>query len=127
MAVRLYPHNQSPELLERLAGVPTGTFQRLTAVQERHPQRNAPGPEGYAASEQYYAEISADPDINALDNQLVFGWDRLTLQAQELASSFGSPYVGSIHDPEPVRMLLEAQGVALKDVTIGELGGLCWG
>jgi hypothetical protein len=127
MAVRLYPHNQSPELLERLAGVPTGTFQRLTTVQERHPQRNAPGPEGYEAAEQYYAEISADPDINALDNQLVFGWGRLTSQAQELASSFGSPYVGSVHDPEPVRMLLEAQGVELQDVAVDELEGLCWG
>ena len=127
MAVRLYPHNQSPELLECLAGVPSGTFQRLTAIQERHPQRNAPGPEGYEAAEQYYAEISADPDINALDNQLVFGWGRLTPQAQELASIFGSPYVGSTHDPEQVRMLLDAQGVLLGDVAIEELDGVCWG
>ena len=127
MAVRLYPHNQSPELLERLAGVPSGTFQRLTAIQERHPQRNAPGLEGYEASEQYYAEVSADPDVNALDNQLVFGWGRLTSKAQELASSFDSPYVGNVQDPDQVRILLEAQGVELRDVTVDELEGLCWG
>jgi hypothetical protein len=127
MAVRLYPHNQSPELLERLAGVPSGTFQRLMTIRERYPHRNAPGLEGYEASGQYYAEIFADPDVNALDNQLVFGWGRLTPKAQQLANHIGSSNFGSIHDPEQVRLLLEAQGVQLRDVDISELGGLCWG
>ena len=127
MAVRLYPHNQSPELLERLANVPPGTFQRLMDIRERYPQRNAPGLEGYEAAGQYYAEIFADPQVNALDNQLVFGWGRLTPQAQRLASQLDSPDFGSIHDPKQVRVLLDAQGVELQDVAVAELGGLCWG
>lgn len=73
MAVRLYPYNQSPELLERLTQVPPGTYQRLMEIRECHPQRNDPGLEGYKAAEQYYAEIFADSQVNTLDNQLVFG------------------------------------------------------
>ncbi len=127
MAVRLYPHNQSPELLERLAKVPPGTYQRLMALRARHPQRNDPGREGYESAAQYYAEIFADPQINALDNQLVFGWGRLTPQAQRLVSQFNSPDFGSINDTGQVHLLLEAQGVALVNVDVSELGGLCWG
>ena len=127
MAVRLYPHNQSPDLLERLAGVPPGTYQRLISIREHYPQRNNPGLEGYEASSQYYAEIFADPDVNALDNQLVYGWGRLTPQAQQLAKRIDSACFGSIHDPKQVQFLLTAQGIDLQDVTIAELGGLCWG
>ena len=127
MAVRLYPHNQSPELLERLASVPPGTYHRLMDIRERHPQRNDPGLEGYEAAAQYYAVIFADSEVDALDNQLVFGWGRLTPQAQSLASQFNSPDFGSIHDPQQVRLLLETQGVELRDVAVPELGGLCWG
>ena len=127
MAVRLYPHNQSPELLEHLASVPPGTYQRLMNIRERHTLRNDPGLEGYEAAAQYYAEIFADPQVNALDNQLVFGWGRLTPQAQRLAGQLDSPFFGSIHDPGQVRLLLEAQGVELRDIAVPELGGLCWG
>ncbi|MBN1666413.1 MAG: hypothetical protein JW862_04975 [Anaerolineales bacterium] len=127
MAVRLYPHNQSLELLERLANVPPGTYQRLMAVRQRYSQRNDPGLEGYEDSRQYYAEIFADPDINTLDSQLVFGWGRLTPKAEQLAGQFTSPDFGSIHDPQQVRLLLKAQGVELRDVAVTELGGLCWG
>ena len=127
MAVRLYPHNQSPELLERLASVPPGTYQRLMEIRERHPQHNAPGLEGYEAAAQYYAEIFADPQVNALDNQLVFGWGHLTPQAQRLAGQLDSPYFGSIHDPQQVRLLLKAQGIELQDIAVPEPGGLCWG
>ena len=127
MAVRLYPHNQSPELLERLANVSPGTYQRLMDIRDRYPQRNDPGLEGYEAAEQYYAEIFADPQVNALDNQLVFGWGRLTPQAQHLAGQLNSPYFGSIHDPQQVCLLLEAQRVELQGVAVAELGGLCWG
>ena len=103
------------------------TYQRLISIREAHPQRNAPGLEGYEAAAQYYAEIFADPDVNALDNQLVFGWGRLTPQAQQLAKRISSACFGSIHDPNQVQLLLTAQGIDLKDVTIAELGGLCWG
>ena len=127
MAVRLYPHNQSPALLERLANVPPGTYQRMMDIRERYYQRNAPGLEGYEAAGQYYAEIFADPQVNALDNQLVFGWGRLTLQAQRLASQLNSLDFGSIHDPKQVRLLLEAQGIELRNVAVVELGGLSWG
>ena len=127
MAVRLYPHNQSPELLERLADVPPGTYQRLMSIREAHPQRNAPGLEGYETSSQYYAKIFADPDVNALDNQLVYGWGRLTPHALQVAKRIGSACFGSIRDPKHVQLLLTAQGVELQDVAIPELGGLCWG
>ena len=127
MAVRLYPHNQSPDLLERLSGVLAGTYQRLMPIRERYPHRNSPGLEGYEAAEQYYAEIFADPDVNALDNQLVYGWGHLTPEAQQLAKLIGSASFGSIHDPNQVLLLLTAQGVELQNVTIAELGGLSWG
>ena len=127
MATRLYPHNQSPDLLERLAGVPPGTYQRLMSIRERYGQRNTPGLEGYEAAEQYYAEVFADPDINALDSQLVFGWGRLTPQAEQLAKQIDSASFGSIRDPNQVQLLLTAQGIALHNVTIAELGGLSWG
>ena len=127
MAVRLYPHNQSPDLLERLAGVSPGTYQRLMAIREAYPQRNAPGLEGYEAAAQYYAKIFADADVNALDNQLVYGWGRLTPHALQVAKRIGSACFGSIHDPRQVQRLLLAQGVELQNVAISELGGLCWG
>ena len=71
MAVRLYPHNQSPDLLERLANVSPGTFQRLMDIRERYSQRNAPGLEGYEAAGQYYAEIFADPQVMSSMNEMM--------------------------------------------------------
>jgi len=125
MAVRLYPHNQSPEIStpkeQRLASVPPGT------IRERHPQRNDPGLEGYEAAKQYYAEIFADPDLDALENLLVYGWGRLTSLAQRRVNVLGCPNCGRLQEITKVQHLLALQTVDLHGVASHELDGVYWG
>ncbi len=112
MAVRLYPHNQSPEIPppkgQRLASVPPGTYQRLMDIRERHPQRN-------------------DPDLDALENLLVYGWGRLTPLAQRGVNVLGCPNCGRLQEITKVQHLLALQAVDLHDVAIHELDGVYWG
>jgi len=113
--------------MERLAGVPTGTFQRLQEIQAQYPQRDAPGLEGYEESDRYYAEIFTDPELDALDNRLVFGWGCLTSLAQQLAGRFGNPNFGSLREADEVCGFLDAQGVDLQGVDVAKLDGVYWG
>lgn len=109
---RLYPKDQSPETLERLAKVPPGTFKRLSFL------RDVLGP----YSDEYYGAVFNDPHLNALDNFVTRGWGALTQSASLLA---GSEYAGSATGEE-ANALLRAQGVLGVDAaSIG--GGVWWG
>jgi len=129
MATRLYPSNNAPALLEKLAGVPSGTFGRLQEIEGKHPKRNLPTPEGYEEADAFYKTVFASPDLNRLDNFMTFGWGRLTTEATRLIKRWGQIYYGGgVDDPAKVSELLQAQGVTLpSDVTVEQLGGVYWG
>ena len=41
MGTRLYPKTTNPEILERLAGVPAGTYKLYRAIKDEHAERKA--------------------------------------------------------------------------------------
>jgi len=77
-------------------------------IRERHPQRN-------------------DPDLDALENLLVYGWGRLTPLAQRGVNVLGCPNCGRLQEITKVQHLLALQAVDLHDVAIHELDGVYWG
>ncbi|MBI4672428.1 MAG: hypothetical protein HY741_12290, partial [Chloroflexi bacterium] len=88
MGTRLYPNTNDPRVLERLAGVPEGTHEKLAAIREkyaeltREAQANCTTAEEFARVEyelgsQEFDEISADPNTDVYDSLVTFGWGRI--------------------------------------------------
>lgn len=89
MATRLYPNTATPELLEVLAGVPQGTYERLIAVGDKYPLRTKVSAKGYEQGQAHYDEIYADVNLNALEDMRVFGWGRLAPSVEAIIQEIG--------------------------------------
>ena len=128
MATRLYPNNAIPELLERLAGVPQGTYERLVAVDDKYPLRHGMNTKGFAQRQAHYDEIYADVNLNALEDMRVFGWGRLAPSVSAIIQEIGDyEYGGGITDPVQTQRILAVQGVDLHGVSVEEIEGVRWG
>ena len=128
MGTRLYPNHVTPELLERLSGVPQGTYERLIAVDDKYPLRHAMNDQGFEQGQAHYDEIDANDALNALENMRVFGWGRLTPSVSVIIRDMGEyEYSGRVMALAQIQRILDAQGVNLHDVDINEIEGVRWG
>ncbi len=136
MGTRLYPNTNDPRVLERLAGVPKGTHEKLAAIREKYAelargaQANCTTAEEFARVEydldsKEFDEISADPNTDAYDSLVTFGWGRIP--NFRLIDRNYDLVVGSESQPDKVEAILKLQRVDLNDVTIAEIGGVHWG
>lgn len=87
--IRLYP-NVSHDDMERLAGVPAGTWDRL----------------------------QASGDIIKLHDFKTFGWGRMKEQAIEyIEENFNGVRVGSTDNPSHSQALIRAMGITAEGIT----------
>ena len=118
MATRIHPSfdpkdPQQVQALERLAGVPAGTYAHVRAYRA---EANRLGLEDPEAGYRHWASIQGTP-TGRLDGFLSFGWGRPTPRAERLLEALGhDPICGSIEDAPAAGDVLEAQGIARADV-----------
>lgn len=134
MGTRLYPMTENTEILERLAGVPVGTYELYKAIKDEHAERKAElERKWYAATTEdeklelhfqyedvaaeFYDRMQENPDVSALDQFIGSGWGKI---------QFPADCYGEVTDPITVRQLLCIQGADLNGVTIEELEGIYW-
>ena len=123
MATRLYPNHKTPELLERLAGVPQGTYERLAAVDDKYCAQVT----GDGGQRAHYLEVSLDSNLSALETLRTSGWGKLTPTALAVIQEIGTKHeYGKTTDPILVRRVLVAQNVDLRGVSVDEIKGVCW-
>lgn len=136
MGTQLYPNTHDPRVLERLAGVPEGTHKKLAAIREKYAelargaQANCTTVEEFAEVEyelgsQEFDEIGADPNTDAYDSVVTFGWGRIP--NLRLIDRDYDLVVGNETQPDKVEAILKLQRVDLRDVTLAEIGGVHWG
>jgi len=135
MGTRLYPNTQDPRVLERLAGVPAGTHEKLAAIREKYAElareakANCTTVEEFAEVEyeldsQEFDEISVDPNTDAYDSFVIFGWGRIP--NFRLIDRDYDLVVGNETQPDKVEAIFKLQRVDLKGVTLAEIGGVHW-
>lgn len=122
MTTYLFPIPAAPEtqnaMNEQLAGVPAGTWMRLSALRAQHPT-------GWESLE-YASAMMADAECANLDCFEVCGWGQPTREFLALVREFGlSPDCGQTTDSTQVRLLLGAQNL---DVSFVQplIVGLAW-
>jgi len=123
MGVRLYPNTRDRRKLERLAGVPHGTYDRLDAVETAQAAdkatRQAAGTwNDYDDGYRHWCQVNDDPDLNALAGLLLSGWGKFR-DPEGLAPDCA----GSIGDPTTAQRLLDTNGI-VADATLCE--GVHW-
>ncbi len=116
MATRLYPlfdpqdHDQV-QALERLAGVPAGTYAQ---AQQYRAQAQALGDDPEAGY--LHWRSVQDTPVGRMDAFLTFGWGRLAPRAEDLVEALGhDPHCGSIEDAPTAGDVLDAQGLPCAD------------
>lgn len=137
MGVRLYPCTmakdegrrvacqlQQPALLEALAGVPAGTWRRVRLWEKADEAMSELDHElGTELSYKLFSlRVDNDPEADRLHSFILFGWGRVRAGA-----SLCPDYVGYTFDRREMRLILEAQGVALEETLFERLEGLIWG
>ena len=129
MGIYLHPMSQNPATLEALAGVPSGTYQRLLEVDANCPSQDNQSPEAYKQWEAYMDEISADPVLGKLDYFRNIGWGHIAPAALAIATEGGEPeWGGRATDLDLVRRILDAQGVNIQSIPLAMLKeGVGWG
>jgi hypothetical protein len=70
MGTRLYVNTQDRAIIETLAGVPAGTFDRLDAINAKH----------YDDDYDRYCDIQDDPHLAALAHFDLFGFSKFDLR-----------------------------------------------
>ena len=108
MGVRIYPNTINRVNLEKLAGVPAGTMDRLEAFQARHEAEKAglPHAERYELEYRQWQEINADPSLGDMEAFLIYGWGKF---AHVPGLSHG--YAGSLDSVSQARILLQSNGI----------------
>jgi hypothetical protein len=121
MATRLYPITNNPATLERLAGVPAGTYAKLEAL--RATRNSRPGQENAQAV--FYEAVYNDKNLVRMNNFNVFGWGRVNPDACP-------DYSGRETDPVKCLDILAAHGIEIDlsgengALEVADLEGLCW-
>lgn len=103
MGVRLYPENCSPEQIERLAEVPTGTHGRLKAYEAKKPDKVGP------PLDAWYDGLYHDADMANLSNFITFGWGRVKSETMVFIRSIGDENAGHTSELSEVHSLLTLQ------------------
>lgn len=123
----MYPLTKDEGVLERLAGVASGTAARLAEIEA------AAGvcPNDESAHEWHEAlhdALYSEPDVDRYHGFLVFGWHRVKPFAVFALAWAGLDPIGDVMlEPELVRVMLKGQEVVLpEDVALEALEGLGW-
>lgn len=112
MGTRLYPET-SPDIMEHLAGVPAGTWDRLSKYESINPERNS------SEEDVWYDKLFQDHDLLALYNFKLFGWGKLTPEVSGYLKDHGHNTVcGQTQDPMQVKEILFRQGVSIESCII---------
>lgn len=124
MSVRLYPKTKDPVKLEKLAGVPIGTYAKLEALEAMEPNWNKP--KSLADEEAWFDLLDESEYMQALHMLKTFGFGRVRADLE----GFGlDPICGSTDEAEMVKTLLIEQDLNLTSdiLTIAYLcEGVCW-
>ena len=120
MGTRLYPHTIDRIALETLAGVPAGTYDRLTALEARQQaELEAAKPDQrYFLGDRHYCERNCDDALASLDAFLTFGWGKF-----RPVDDIGHDYAGHETDLTRAAKLLRQNGI---NVDVALTGGLRW-
>ena len=140
MGVRLYPNTKNPTILEQIAGVPAGTYQRLQDIRAKHEAEQQPIRDAYpeARGDQKFQlgcqlremkyrqnnEIWDDGDLRALDVYETFGFGKFKLPAHIRAAG-GDENSGTITDPDLVQELAKVNNLYLN-CELSLLEGFRW-
>ena len=112
MGTRLYPVTNDVCFIEKLAGVPAGTHERLKAFEAEKPAM------GSADNEEWYDKLFADDDLHALHSFDLYGWGKLNGNVCDWLKAHGHDTVcGEVTDPDQAREILALQGVTAEGVT----------
>lgn len=119
MATRLYPNTQNRHNIETLAGVPTGTYDRLDALEAKHAEEKAqPGYDEQEDGYRQYKEIHADKNIGELSSFLLYGWGSF-----RSVDGIGEDYSGCEDDLTRAARLLHHNYI---DVDLSLTEGVHW-
>lgn len=126
MGTRLYPRTESSEILEKLAGVPTGTHAALIEF-ESAPENQynwGDGEKGY----EVYCRRKELKAVDELDGFITYGWGKLNNAALGVLKRWGlERETGTTTNPIVVRALITSMEIDLKGTRIKDLKGLSWG
>jgi len=112
MGIRLYP-NTTPEVIERLIGVPAGTYNRFKEYEAKRPTK--PGP----TMDAWYEGLFNDNALHLISSFITFGWGRLTSEALTYKKEYfpDSEYAGSTDNPQLAQGMIQAMGITAEGVT----------
>ena len=116
MGIRLYPKDCSPEVMEKLAQVPEGTWKRLEEYEAKRPV-------GGEELTSWYQNLFDDFDFTLLYSFKTNGYGALTAEAVQIVREIGDENAGFTEDLEKVKLLLEVMGV--EDVEL--IKSVRWG
>ena len=107
MGVLLYPEGLTGEQMEQLAGVPAGTWNRLTTHEAIMPRNHNSSKMGT-----WHEVLDHDPQMMALYHFKLFGFGKLTREALNILGSMGvDKSCGHTSKYDRVQALLRAQGI----------------
>jgi hypothetical protein len=114
--------------MEKLAGVPEGTYDKLIAIKNKHNVNGAKTHDEYEARfEARYNEISDNPDTDKLDTFLTYGWGSFETTQNMCEEYHMDLNCGGLTDIKAVEQILDYNGIVLPpDVSIADLGGIHW-
>jgi hypothetical protein len=108
MGMRLYPNTQRVESVEKLAGVPAGTMERLDALRKQYGVDDESL--GFFERENAYGRFfdakERDANVNVLDHFVLFGWGKV--YSPEHQNEWGG---GRIDDIATVAALFKDEGI----------------
>lgn len=142
MGTRLYPTTRNANTIERIVGVPAGTFDSLTKLIVENGKElakaEADGADYSAIDNLKYKQWESlhNREEGIVDNFLTFGWGKFTSKAYEVIKA-NIPadededwlWNGGTKDTGLIASIMEAQGVNLAALGINAeaLEGLSWG
>jgi hypothetical protein len=126
MGTRLYARTENAAIIEKLAGVPQGTYAALQEFDSNPENQYDWGDteKGY----EVYCRKQQSPDLSTLEEFLLYGWgkfNRATIGVLERWQL--NREVGSTTNPVIVRSLITSMGIDTKGVAHREFEGLKWG
>ena len=123
MSTRLYIESETPEVLEKLANVPTGTYNKWLVYTASIESMKKTGEDNF---------VPADEEVEKLDSLLTYGLKNLSKGVQQLIASLNlDPGWDSTHDPSVIEKILEKSGLMNRVKRLGpdyldKIQGLVW-
>ena len=131
MGIRVYPNTKNHDVLERIIGVPAGTWQKYL---DKQAEIDAKKTEMRERGD-HFADISewawnamqdAEHGIASCDNFDTFGWGRMGWQPEKYHEDGCLSPGGGTNDPHEVFEIIARNGIDLGDAKLEELEGVGW-